>query len=144
MIDMAWSDIHTGLLVRWATPNFIFYGRVVKRRGQSLVLRSIEDESLRHIPDARWYFTRGKEDVWGSEVLFVIDCLPDRPEAVDPPDPDEDFILVQEACELVLVDPKLVRRYLRRGKLLAHKDLEGRWQIHRGQFLELAVSRGWL
>lgn len=145
IVDLAWSDVYKGQSVRWATPVFIAYGTVIQRKGRSLTFYDMDLKQPRVIPDARWYFVRGKGDPRATEGLWVIDALPTMPEPlVVPEDPDDDWITVQAACESVRVDPKLLRRYIRRGKLSAHKDLEGRWQVHRSQFLEFAVDRGWL
>lgn len=143
IVELAWSDVHRGQFVRWSTPRFVKFGRVVSRKGQSLTVNfGGVDAKATVIPDARWYFVRGKENPDAEEHLVIVDEL--LPEVFRTAEPDDEVITVQEACELVLVDPKLVRRYIRRGKLGAVKDREGRWQVHRGHFLDFAVERGWL
>src|SRR5688572_20526814 len=57
IIDKAWSDIGPHDFVRWVTPRFVKYGRVLehKRGDAGLLIQFIEDAKPRAIPDAKWY-----------------------------------------------------------------------------------------
>lgn len=141
VIAMAWSDIHPGIRVRWATPRFMKYGVVLRRDGRSMSIDFTDEDRPRVIPDARWYYVQPET---GEEHLRVIAEIPDDLTIFfKKPNLTPDWITVQEACEMVKMDSKQLRRYVRKGTVIARKR-EDRWMIERDQFISTAMARGWL
>lgn len=146
VIDMAWSDIQVGMFVRWATPRFVMHGQVLKRAGNSMVIQH-QDGSGRAIPDAKWYFVEGKRDPNADEHLVIIEppVLPTPPysypkqQAANP----GQFISVSEACEMIRMDPKQLRRHIRRGVIPAEKR-DDRWVIDREALQSISSKAGWI
>ena len=148
VIDKAWSDISPGDFMRWATPRFIKYGRVIKRDGNGMTLQFIEDANVRVIPQAKWYFCQAK--MYGPDAEEHLVCI-DYSEwfngpPVEPfvPPSYDDSVTVNDACEILRMDPKQLRRHIRRGRIEAHKDLEGRWMIDRDMLMTKAARYGWI
>jgi hypothetical protein len=146
VIDKAWSSIQVGDWVRWATPRFIMHGQVAKRAGNSMMIRD-KDGGSRAVPDAKWYFVEGKRDPNADEHLVIIEppVLPTPPysylkqQAVTV----GQFISVAEACEAIRMDPKQMRRHIRRGVIPAEKR-DDRWVIDRDALQTVAAKNGWL
>lgn len=147
VIDMAWSDVHADMFIRWATPRFIKYGRVLKVGNNSMSVQFIEDASPRAIPEAKWYFVQGKLNPEAEEHLVVIDyddwyngppVEPFVPAAIR-----GEFISVNEACEMIRMDPKQLRRHIRRGVVTAVKR-DDRWVIDREALQTIASRNGWI
>lgn len=150
VIDMAWSDIQVGYFVRWATPRFVKYGRILTIGGNSMSVQFIEDKNPRGIPDAKWYFVQGKLDPHSEEHLVVIDYK--QWYSGDEPKPDRSklhrrthvtWISVSAACEMINMDQKRVRRYIRRGIIPARKQ-DDRWLVNAETLRELAAKNGWI
>lgn len=149
VIDMAWSDIQVGMFIRWATPRFIKYGRIVTRGGNSMSVQFIEDASPRAIPEAKWYFVEGKRDPQAEEHLVVIDYAswyngpPVVPFIPEVQDAHEVYISAAQAAEFLSMQEKQVRRYIRQGKIPAFKR-DGWWVINRERLREAAAKNGWI
>lgn len=146
ILDVAWSDIGTGTIVRWRTPNFIKYGRVLHRKDRSLTVQFTDDGPPRAIPDARWYYVQFKQfGLKAEESLCVLKAIPVKSKSFQPAtDAHEDFIHASQVAEYLNWDEKQVRRYIRRGTIPAFKDQFGRWVVRRGQLIELAGKHGWV
>lgn len=143
VIDTAWSNIHAGQFVRWATPRFIKYGRVVSRKGNSLVIEDLDDGRTIAIPEAKWYFVQFKmHGPRHEECLFLVDKVFKGKMILEPE--ADNRITVQDACELLRMDPKQLRRHIRRGRIQAHKDRESRWMIDRTHLMEVSARYGWI
>lgn len=148
VIDMAWSNIQVNQFVRWATPRFIKYGRVLKIGGTSLMVQFIEDARPTAIPDAKWYFVEGKRDPQAEEHLVCIDYQtwyngPPTQPFIPPHSTSGQFISVAEACELIRMDPKQLRRHIRRGVIPAEKR-DDRWVIDREALQSISAKNGWI
>jgi hypothetical protein len=147
VIDMAWSDIHVNMAVRWATPRFVKYGVVLLCKGNSMTCLFDGDSSPRAIPEAKWYFVQGKLNPETDEHLVIIK----RPEIPTPPRSflksqpaiTGQWISVTEACEMIRMDPKQLRRHIRRGVVMATKR-DDRWVIDREALQTVASKNGWL
>jgi Helix-turn-helix domain len=149
VIDKAWSDIQLGDFMRWATPRFVKYGRVVKRDGNGMTLQFIEDANVQVIPTAKWYFVQGKLNPDSEEHLVCIDYsewfnAPYSEPFIPPAEyADEVWIHVFQVAEMLRWDEKEIRRKIRRGIIPAHKK-DGRWVIHRERLRDIAAKHGWL
>lgn len=147
VIDMAWSDIQVGMFIRWATPRFVKYGRVIDRKGNGMRAMFFDDAHDRAIPEAKWYFVEGKRDPHAEEHLVVIDYPHDRGSLgyAKPQRPAEgnELISVLAACELLKMDPKQMRRQIRRGVIPATKK-DDRWVINREALNAVAAKNGWI
>lgn len=148
IIDKAWSDIQVGDFIRWATPRFVKYGRVLKVAGNSIMAQFIEDARPTSIPDAKWYFVQWKMNHDAEEHLVCIDYQAwyNGP-PVEPFVPAQNFgqqwLSVNEACEMIRMDPKQLRRHIRRGVVMATKR-DDRWVIDREALQTIASKNGWL
>lgn len=149
VIDKAWSSIQVNDFVRWATPRFIKYGRVEAVGGNSMRVRFINDAQARAIPEAKWYFVQGKANPEAEEHLVCIDYKawyngPPIEPFIPPADNAHDqYISVETACEMLNMDAKRLRRYIRRGVIPAFKR-DDRWVIPREALREAAVKNQWL
>ena len=151
VIDKAWADVQPFDFVRWATPRFVKYGRVLEhpKGSRSLLIHFVEDAQPRALPDAKWYFTQFKlKGPDTEEHLCVIDYAEwyngPPPEPFVPKTDEADELTVNEAVEIVRMDAKQFRRLIRRGVIPAHKDLNEQWRIDRDVLTTLAVKHGWL
>lgn len=147
VINKAWSDIYPGESIRWATPRFIKYGRVLER-GSNSMLAQFDDESRpRAIPEAKWYFVQGKISASADEHLVIIDhpVLPTTPQSFlkQQPADSNQWVSVPQACELIRMDPKQLRRHIRRGVIPAVKR-DDRWVIDREALQGVASKNGWI
>lgn len=149
IIDKAWSSVQPPDVVRWATPRFIKYGEVVNRAGDSMRVQFFDEPGQRGIPNAKWYFVRGKLDPSGEEHLVVVEYRPRmRGVEVERVIPKADnahdvWISVQQASEMLNMDEKQIRRHIRRGTIIAHKKND-RWMMHRERLRDAATKNGWL
>lgn len=151
VLDKAWSSVSGGDTVRWITPRFVKYGRVLERKDRSLKVHFFGESTARAIPDARWYFTQYKMNPQAEEQLVVVQYTPLMLEPTPPPaipeaaDAHDVWITVNEACEMLNMDAKQLRRYIRRGHIPAHKDkADGMWRIHRDRLRDIAAKHGWI
>lgn len=149
IIDKAWSDISPGDPVRWATPRFIKYGVVLARKGRSITFQCADEPRPVVIPDARWYYFQFKMyGVEAEECLCILRELPAGPSVRTPKlvddSSDDPMLSVNQACEILGMDPKQLRRYIRRGLVTATKNRDGQWQLQRELLMSLAAKRGWL
>ena len=150
IIDKAWADVQPHDFIRWATPRFVKYGRVLEHNGHSLKVQFVEDAQPRAIPDAKWYY--GQFKLLGpdaEEHLCVIDYSAwytgPPPEPFVPRGQDDDTELtVNAAIEIVRMDAKQFRRLIRRGTIPAYKDRNDQWRIDRDLLMTLAARHGWL
>lgn len=151
IIDKAWSDVQPPDFIRWATPRFIKYGRVLAHKERSLLVQFVEDAQPRAIPDAKWYYgqfkTRGPE---AEEHICVIDYAawyngpPVEPFVPLVHDDEGVDLTVNEAIEIVRMEAKQFRRLIRRGVIPAVKDSNEQWRIDRDVLVTLAAKHGWL
>lgn len=153
VIDKAWSNIGPGDFIRWATPRFVKYGRVERAKARSLRIMVAGTTDIVAIPDAKWYHAQFKlYGLAAEEHLCVIDYdewlygLPKPFESlpVDHVLSELAWISVKEAIELIPMDPKQLRRYIRKGTIPAHKDSNDQWRINREQLMSLAAKYGWV
>lgn len=111
------------------------------------------------IPEAKWYYVQGK--LFGpnaEEHLFVIDLTPmevlvrtgvlEDPDNPPHPQPKQRrshtaWITVQAACEMLKMDPKQLRRHIRRGVIVADKK-DGQWLIDPERLRDAAAKFGWI
>lgn len=144
--DKAWSSIQPGDQVRWATPTFIKFGRVLNTAGRSATF-VWDDGKQQAVPDARWYFVEGKRDPMPDEHLVVIQRPTDdvmwlaqhRPVAIV----EQGWCSTHDAAEMLNWDEKKLRRYIRRGHILARKH-EDRWEVNREALRDKAAKQGWV
>lgn len=151
VLDMAWSDIQVGYFVRWATPRFVKYGHVKKVDNRSMIVSFLDSLKPTVLPDAKWYFVRGKENPEAEEHLVVIDYKQwwhgDHTEwqpIVEGHPLVAETISVNEACELLKMDPKQMRRLIRRGTIPAYKDQNDTWRVYRTNLMEISAKHGWI
>jgi hypothetical protein len=153
VIDKAWADVQPFDFVRWATPRFVKYGRVIEHHkgSRSLLIHFVEDAQPRALPDAKWYYTQFKlKGPDTEEHLCVIDYQawyngpPVEPFIPLAENAHELFINVHEACEFLGFDPKRLRGYIRRGVIPAFKDNQDQWRMNRERLRDVAVKHGWL
>ncbi len=142
---MAWSDIQVGYWVRFATPNFTLRGTVAKIGGCSIIIDD-QHHGTKVLPDAKWYFVEGKRDPNATEHLVIIEppAIPTLPyeypkQAIE----SGRYISVNEACEMVRMDPKQLRRHIRRGVIPAEKR-DDRWVIDREALQSISAKNGWI
>ena len=147
VIDMAWSDISPGHYLRWATPRFVKYGRVLERGGNSMRAMFDDERGPRAIPEAKWYFVQGKISASADEHLVIIEppAIPTTPHSFLKSQPVESgqWLSVQQACELIRMDQKQLRRHIRRGVIPAVKR-DDRWVIDREALQGVASKNGWI
>jgi len=147
VINKAWSDVSPRDFVRWATPRFVKYGVILSRKGESMTLNLLDEDRPRVVPTARWYYAQGK--IHGADTeehLVVIEALPEPMTSyMIPPTPEAtgELISVNEACELIKMDPKQFRRYIRRGVIPATKHND-RWVIDASTLRSIAAKHGWV
>lgn len=147
VLDKAWADLSPNDIVRWRTPRFVKYGRVISRKGRSLLIRFAGDDRDTAIPDGKWYHLQFK--MYGEsadEYLITVDSYPEGSlnESLIDPAAHDDMITVREAHEILGIDPKQLRRHIRRGKLPAERNAEGYWVMNRDRLLISARKYGWL
>lgn len=154
VIIKAWSDICPGDFIRWRTPRFIWYGKILKihskPRDRSMLVDFMEEQSPRAIPDAKWYHAQfclyGDE---AEEHICVVDyhewykAPPSDPFIPEAEDAHDVWIPVYQAAEFLGWDEKRLRRMIRRGHITAHKE-DGRWIINRNRLREVAAKHGWI
>lgn len=142
---MSWSNVQVGHFVRWSTPRFVKYGVVLNVKGNSMVIQFNGDDRATVIPDARWYYAIGKLDPNAEEHLVVLQAKPARlsPIIHKVKQGHTAWITVQAASEMINMDPKQLRRYIRRGTIPATKD-EDRWKIDGEALKALAAKNGWI
>lgn len=128
VIDMAWSDLHQGLRVRFATPRFIKIGTVVKIKGRGMRIQFDGEPRLTTIPDAKWYFVEGKAGN-KEEHLVVVDAPTPTKALQRTPKGSWEFIPVSEAAQTFGVDAKTIRRWLRSGKVKGHQANGSTWMV---------------
>lgn len=150
VIQTFWEDVGPGTKVRWATPRAVHYGVVINRVDQSLVLELWDQDKPKVLPDGLWYFIQGKKNPDGEEHLVILSEFPENFGALSGKlkprhdgDAAEEFINVNKAIELVPMDPKRLRRYIRQGTVQAFKK-DGQWVLRRSYWLEESSKRGWL
>lgn len=152
IIDKAWSSIQVGDFVRWATPVFVKYGHVTRTPGgRTMVFKFIDDANERVLPDARYYFVEGKRSADAEEHLVCVDYKYwyEGGEVGWTPLPDEHpmssnaWITVEAACEMLNWEAKKLRRYIRKGVILAHKR-DDRWKINAERLKAQAAKSGWI
>lgn len=133
--------LQSGTRVRFATPLSIIYGKVLAHKPPSLTLMT-DDGKRRIIPLADWYLEQAPT---AQEHIAVVDAdegeppLPER--SLD--DAHDRWLLVHEAAESARVEPKQLRKYIRKGLLPAFKR-DGVWHIPRDEFISFAGDHGWL
>lgn len=148
IIDKAWSSIQIGDHVRWSTPVFVKYGVVTKTPGgRSMVFRFTDDPSDRVLPDARWYFVEGKRSPNDEEHLVVI-ASPASVEGWTRLEPshlisESTWKSVDEVAEYLNWDTKKVRRYIRKGTIVAYKR-DDRWRVNGERLKAQAAKSGWV
>jgi hypothetical protein len=140
VILIPWSQVAVNMDIRWSTPRFVLYGRILDIQGQSMVA-FFTDRNKRVLPDAEWYYGRSPED---EEHLVVIQRGEEKQGYLRSSAFVEEWVTVQAACELIQMDAKQMRRHIRNAVIPAHKDKFERWQIHREKLMEVAVKRGWV
>lgn len=69
VLDIAWEDIEPNMPVRFATPTFVCYGKVVSVDGESLTLAHVPHTQLTIIY-AKWYFEQPDDE---EEHLVILD-----------------------------------------------------------------------
>jgi hypothetical protein len=146
IIAKAWSSVQPPDIIRWATPRFVKYGQVLRREDDSMLVKFWDEPTPRGIPHAKWYYVRGKMDPQGEEHMVVVKEMPgaDEKPFIPPADNAHDvWISVQAACEMLNMDGKQLRRYIRRGVVTAHKK-DDRWVINRERLRDTASKLGWL
>lgn len=159
IVDKAWSNVQSGDFVRWATPRFVRYGRVITHppKSDSLRVEFWQPVEEKAIPNARWYFVQGKMKPDAEEHLVVIDLTPmellvragaltdedNPPLTVKPRRSHEPWITVQTACEQLKMDQKQLRRHIRRGVVIAEKR-DGIWYIDQERLRDAAAKFGWI
>ena len=146
-IDEAWSNIGQNNTIRWVTPRFVKYGRVLARKGRSMRVQFFDEPNERAIPDAKWYF--GQWKMFGDEAeehLCVVEYQPTMRGSTIPPAEfaQDNWLNVTDVAELLNWDEKRVRRYIRRGHIPAHKDNYSRWVVSRERLRDLAAKHGWV
>lgn len=144
--DKAWSSIQPNDRVRWVTPRFVKFGRVLSIAGRSASF-VWDDGTKQTLPDARWYFAEGKRESLRDEhlVILVPSELP-TPYTRLPDDhvmSDRAWISTEAAAEMLAWDMKKLRRYLRSGTIVARKQ-EDRWYINRERLQAQAAKQGWV
>lgn len=152
VLDMAWSDVHAKMKCRWATPRFIKHGIILSRKDRSLTVQFWSEERPTVIPDARWYFVQAKmHGPDAEEHLVIVDEFDDielqredRRAELDDYNAHELIITVNQACELLQMDPKQLRRHIRRGTITASKNIEGQWLMRRDLLMAKAAKYGWV
>lgn len=136
-----WQEVEAGDYIRFATPVFIRHGQVVARMGESLEAQMFNEPRPRVISHAAWYYA---QDPAGVEHLVVLDEHPGTDaDSLTSDDEADQVISVGEACELIKMDPKQLRRHIRRGALMATM-VDGRWHLSRSNLMEVSAKRGWL
>lgn len=151
VLDKAWSDIQPPDFIRWVTPRFVKYGRVLKHADRSLLVQLLDEDRPRAIPDAKWYYSQFKlRGPNTEEHLCVVQYRPehDGPPVVLAGIPEAEYaqdvwITASQAAEFLNWDEKQVRRYIRSGKIEANKR-DGRWIIHRERLRDAAAKHGWV
>lgn len=150
VIDKAWSDLQAGDTIRFATPRFIKHGRVLthKAGSDSLLVQFFGEHQPRGIPNARWYFVQAKlKGPDCEEHLVCVEYSPlqlePEPEILQTDNAHDQWISVQAACEMIQMEAKQLRRFIRRGVIPAHKK-DDRWLIHREKLRDVATKHGWL
>lgn len=155
VIEMAWSDVHSGLRIR-LEHDIIRRGTIKAVKGRALVVRFDDHRVDTTIPEAKWYFTRWKMGD-RRQYLVVIAPTDDDPDPDLPPlgppvkltrkgtarktraprsypvtdtGPIEDPITPAEASELLGIDQRVLRRRLRAG-LMPGQQVGGRWVLSR-------------
>lgn len=143
ILPRSWDQCGPGDCIRFATLRFVKFGRVVDRQAQSLRVQLFDEERERVIPMAEWYFD---QDPDSEEHLCVVEYRPMmRSTEVErePAGQVEDLITVNEAVELLEMDHKKLRRFIRRGVIRAYKE-EEKWIISRCHLMEVAARHGWV
>lgn len=135
--DLVWSQLVTGMRVRWVTPSFVRRGTIVQVKGASMT--ALFDGFARPtvIPDARQYFCDWKS---GRTDYQLVPIDGKAPEVVQDtitglyinPDEDGEFVSVAIAANLLGTDAKNIRRKLRAGTLRGRQEaIGGRWEVLR-------------
>lgn len=152
IIDKAWSDVSPRDFVRWVTPRFVKYGVIIRKAGNSLLLDILDEDRPRALPDGRWYYAQFKMHGTGTdEYLCVIDAIPDgvaidhlfQSLTVNEAGQSVEGLTVNEACEMIRMDPKQLRRHIRRGTIPATKH-DDRWVIDGEALRSIAAKFGWV
>lgn len=152
IINKAWSDVSPGDFVRWVTPRFVKYGVTLTKAGNSMTFDFLDEHRPRVLPDARWYYAQFKiHPELPEEYLCVIEALPDGATIEhlfrglkDDGTSAEHSVSVAEACDILGMDPKQLRRHIRRGVVTASKNRDSQWVIDRDHLMSIAGKRGWL
>lgn len=129
IVEMAWSDLHPGLRVRWVTPAFAKRGVIQRVKGRSMVVLFDGHLKATVIPDARWYFAEAKNRN-PEESLVVLEGRGPTRVRERGEGSSEGAMSPAEAAALLGTDPKNIRRMIRSGKLPARQE-GGRWVLDR-------------
>lgn len=138
--------------MRWVTPRFVKYGVILSRKDRSLSIDILDEDRPRVLPDGRWYYSQFK--IHGTntdEYLAVIDAIPEgttidhlfRSLTVNDEGQSVEALTVNEACEMIRMDPKQLRRHIRRGTIPATKH-DDRWLIDGEALRSIAAKFGWI
>lgn len=132
--------LQSGTRVRFVTPLFLVKATVVTHQPPSLVLSTDSQDRL-VIPLADWYLEQPPD---APEHICVIEGQVDDLSVPEQSLDDSDqFLSVNEASAMAKVEEKQLRRYIRKGELVAEKH-NGMWAINRDRFLSFAGDHGWL
>lgn len=130
---LAWSDVGKGTRVRWKTQTFVKRGTVQSRDKRSMTVLFDAHFQPTVIPDAKWYFVEGKVGNLNEHLVTISTpspAYPQRQQKGFPLTHKDTYISPNEAAALLGTDPKNIRRMIRNGKLLAHRE-GGRWVLKR-------------
>lgn len=123
----AWSEVDVGARMRWMTPTFVKYGKVVSKKGRSVRMKFDGESKTTVIPDALWYYCQYKAgDKENSLVVW------DGPTKDAPPLPDNAHDIWQPAAQAAAdfgIKVKDLRRWLRSGKVQGHQRT-GLWEVN--------------
>lgn len=137
-VEKAWSDVQIGERVRWLTPTFVKFGKIMSKKGRAMRVQFDRDPRPTVIPDAKWYFVQHK---LGDKENGLVVWDGDVKAAQPLPNAHDRYVTAAEASHTFGVTVKELRRWLRAGKVHGYQEL-GLWMVDEQSLGRWMADRG--